>query len=316
MALTCSVDAPDGESPPTSGISKVSSSNRSSRATSRRARPPTRGPSELVMAVHRPATTEAVSPRPTLRQEASLATASSTANARSGASKSRCSKHAVDHRPDRGASGHVGQPQPDVASDLAQQARRLRHDGDRQHLLVDRHRRLGLTPDGGLLVHGPGDARVRRSAPLGVQGAVEARCLELGRRTGVDLPVHVGRRADPFDRNAGAERLRLRLHVGVLADLGSVGRHQAVRFAVEEQPGQRGVLAVRRAGPPQHGLVPGPGQGDVAEAQVLASPLLELQLLVLHESRPFVAHVDRPTHVVVGIVEDGHVAPTRSSRPT
>ena len=66
---------------------------------------------------------------------------------------------------------------------------------------------------------------------------------------------------------------------------GAVRQRRARRVAVEEQARQRRVLAVLRAGPPQHRLVPGPRQGDVEQAKVLAAALLELQLLVDGESR-------------------------------
>ncbi len=68
------------------------------------------------------------------------------------------------------------------------------------------------------------------------------------------------------------------------------------------------VLAVRGAGPPQHRLVAGAGQGDVEQAQVLAAALLDLHLLVAGELVPLVPDIDGAFVGVGRIVEHRDVA--------
>ena len=74
---------------------------------------------------------------------------------------------------------------------------------------------------------------------------------------------------------------RERLEAGGGRRVGGVespsGGDVAVGVAGEQQPSERRVAAVPRAGPPDDGLVLGPGERDVGQPQVLA-PLLDQAL--------------------------------------
>ena len=183
---------------------------------------------------------------------------------------------AVDHRADQGAPGHVGQtagrraraPRP------AASAPPRGTTGAPGTSSSDVQRRSGSLPTAGWSCR----PRVMPSTTSGasaVERPVEDGGLELAAASPAShvasAPPAAGRPARPPRRGPSAASGRLDLVVAA-----HVARRRApttpVGVAVEEQPGERRVLAVHGAGPPHDGLVAGPGQGDVEQAQVLAPP--------------------------------------------
>ena len=258
-----------GASPPTRGISKLSSSRRSCRVMSRSRTSCTIGPRGDAMAVHRPATTSAVLPRSTLRHATSSANASVTTACRSGASNATCSNTPWMTVPTSAPPGMSANCRG-TAPSRATPPERVRAGGRNGDILVGCQGPLRLAADGGLVVQRAGDARIRRPAPAHVEGAVEHRGLEVGRASGALLPARRGGLVDPLDRDARSQPTEGRFDGGVGARLRAVGAHDPLGVTIEEQSGQRRVLAVLCAGPPQNRLMARPGQRHVEEAQVLS----------------------------------------------
>ena len=82
----------------------------------------------------------------------------------------------------------------------------------------------------------------------------------------------------------------------------------AVVAAREQQPRQRRVAAVRRAGPPHDRLMLRARERDVREPQVLSALLDQVLLHVRGEVRAVEADVDRPRVVARRVVEEDRLA--------
>ena len=84
-------------------------------------------------------------------------------------------------------------------------------------------------------------------------------------------------------------------------------RHVPAGVTREEEPPERRVARVPGPRPPDHGLVLGPGQGDVGQPEVLAPLLDETLVLVAGEVRPRQADVDAQGVPGVRVVEEHRV---------
>ena len=211
-------------------------------------------------------------------------------------------------RPDRSGTA----PSPCSATERRSPRRRA-PTGD---VLVGRQLPLRLAADGRLVVQRAGDARVRGPAPADVERAVEDRRLELRRASGVDLPPR-RRRARPTrsTETTGPTPASAASTAASVRRLRAVGADHAVGRPGRRAVGPAASAGCPGAGPPQDGLVAGPGQRDVEQAQVLAPLLLELQLLVVGEVVALAPDVDGAPVGVGRVVEHRHVDCGRAGRP-
>ena len=308
-AIAASVSAgPLGSSPPTSGSSKLSSSRRSARATSRRATPPASGAEGRLDRGAEAGTTASTSPSSTRRRACAAAISADSSEERSAAAKSTDSNT-------RWTSVPISTP-TGISASSDGTARRA----SSPSCGTGGASRRGLVVDDGLLrlarhvrlVGAGGDVAERRPPPPPVELAVEGGGGERRRRGHVARPGH-----------ARAERRRLDADLGRVRQLAEARQRRSssdgtaepddatlpVAVAREQQPRQRRVAAAERARPPHDRLVLRARQRDVGEPQVLAALLVDVLRHVALPLRAFEADVDRPRPR--GVVE-GHRLASRA----
>ena len=260
------------------------------------------------MAAHRPATTASRLPSSTLRHVTSRSSATPTSAARSDASNSVRSSTLCTSVPTRAPAGMAASPKGTVrrrsSSGASPAVRRTVTAGSSSS---DVSCSSGSLPIAGWSWTALRDARVRHAAPSEVERTIEDGRLERRWRTGVPLPSLIGRDADALDRHPGPSAVTAASTASSVGRRRTVRAHHALLVAVEQQTGQRRVLAVTGAHPPQNRLMLGTGERDVEQPQVLAPFLDQLVLLVDGEAVALACDVDGARVPVVLVVEHGNL---------
>ena len=234
--------SPSGASPPTSGISKFSSSSRSARAMSRSAMPSTSGPSGTldggaqtgddvlgVAQVRRCA-------RPPRRRSAFAHRRRQVGHVELGVLE-----HAVDDRAHQCAAGHVGQLQGDRVVPVRRSGSRRAERRRAGTSSSDVSCCSGSLPTDGLVVQGAGDARVGRPAPVDVERPVEDRRLEVWERPRCPPPSAAADGTPTRSTEThGPQPGQPRLDRGVVTRLGAVGAHDTHRASRSKSSRARG----------------------------------------------------------------------------